>query len=41
MGIVDDNHLVGQQYAWLTTCGTFIKFSEARDSLLLSVYIAM
>jgi hypothetical protein len=24
MGIVQDAHLVGQQYAWLTTCGTYL-----------------
>lgn len=27
MGIVEDNNLHGQQYAWLTTCGMFCFFT--------------
>lgn len=33
MGIVQDTHLVGQQYVWLTTCGTRLFRNDARRQM--------
>jgi len=35
MGIIDDAHLKGQEYAWLTTCG---KYLCASDSAWINVF---